>query len=59
YDTDQPTKAEAFDKLLKRIHPVAIVLLHRTSKTNADILDELLTKWKEMGYQINPLTQLP
>ena len=21
YDTDQPTKAEAFDKLLKRIHP--------------------------------------
>ena len=27
YDTDQPTKAEAFDKLLKRIHPGAIVLL--------------------------------
>ena len=52
YDTDQPTKAEAFDKLLKRIHPGAIVLLHSTSKTNADILDELLTKWKEMGYQI-------
>jgi peptidoglycan-N-acetylmuramic acid deacetylase len=59
YDTDQPTKAEAFDKLLKRIHPGAIVLLHSTSKTNADILDELLTKWKEMGYQIKPLTQLP
>lgn len=56
---DQPTKAEAFDKLLKRIHPGAIVLLHSTSKTNADILDELLTKWKEMGYQIKPLTQLP
>lgn len=59
YDTDQPTKAEAFDKLLKRIHPGAIVLLHSTSKTNTDILDELLTKWKEMGYQIKPLTQLP
>ena len=39
--------------------PGAIVLLHSTSKTNADILDELLTKWKEMGYQIKPLTQLP
>ena len=38
YDTDQPTKAEAFDKLLKRIHPGAIVLLHSTSKTNTDIL---------------------
>lgn len=59
YDTDQPTKEEAFDKLLKRIHPGAIVLLHSTSRTNAEILDELLTKWEEMGYQIKPLTQFP
>ena len=58
YDTDQPTKAEAFDKLLKRIHPGAIVLLHSTSKTNAEILDELLTKWEEMGYTFGSLEQL-
>ena len=43
---DQPTKDEAFDKLLTRIHPGAIVLLHSTSKTNGEILDELLTKWE-------------
>ena len=30
-------KEEAFDKLLKRIHPGAIVLLHSTSSTNAQI----------------------
>ena len=59
YEDKQPTREEAFQKLLGRIHPGAIVLLHSTSKTNADILDELLTKWKEMGYQIKPLTQLP
>ncbi len=58
YENDQPTKEEAFDKLLGRIHPGAIVLLHSTSKTNADILDELLTKWEEMGYTFQSLDQL-
>lgn len=52
----QPTKEEAFDKLLGRIHPGAIVLLHSTSKTNGEILDELLTKWEEMGYTFAPLS---
>ena len=55
---DQPTKDEAFDKLLTRIHPGAIVLLHSTSKTNGEILDELLTKWEEMGYTFAPLSEL-
>ena len=57
YQDKQPTKDEAFGKLLKRIHPGAIVLLHSTSSTNAQILDELLTKWEEMGYTIKPLTK--
>lgn len=56
YEDDQPTKEEAFDKLLNRVHPGSIVLLHSTSSTNAQILDELLTKWEEMGYQFRPLT---
>lgn len=58
YESDQPTKEEAFDKLIPRIHPGAIVLLHSTSKTNAEILDELLTKWEAMGYQFKPLEEL-
>lgn len=58
YENDQPTKEEAFDKLLGRIHPGAIVLLHSTSKTNAEILDELLTKWEEMGYTFGTLEDL-
>ena len=57
YQDKQPTKDEAFGKLLKRIHPGAIVLLHSTSSTNAQILDELLTKWEEMGYTIKPMTE--
>ena len=47
-----------FEKLLGRIHPGAIVLLHSTSPTNAEILDELLTKWEEMGYEFRPLSDL-
>ena len=58
YEDKQPTKEEAFKKLLTRIHPGAIVLLHSTSKTNGQILDELLTKWEEMGYHFGTLDDL-
>lgn len=55
---NQPTKEFAFSKLLPRIHNGAIVLLHSTSATNAEILDELLTKWEEMGYTFGDLAEL-
>lgn len=58
YQDNQPTKEEAFEKLLGRIHPGAIVLLHNTSSTNGAILDELLTKWEEMGYRFGRLEDL-
>lgn len=54
----QPSHQEAFDKLLSRVHPGAIVLLHNTSKTNGEILDELLTKWESMGYTFRSLDTL-
>ncbi len=56
---DQPTAEAAFGKLLPRIHNGAVVLLHSTSQTNADILDELLTRWEDMGYTFGSLTDLP
>lgn len=56
WNTDkQPSHEEAFKKLTGRIHPGAIVLLHNTSKTNGEILDELLTKWENMGYTFGTL----
>lgn len=58
YDDKQPTREQAFEKLLPRIHPGAVVLLHSTSKTNAEILDELLTKWKSEGYTFSTLDKL-
>lgn len=52
----QPSHEEAMKKLTTRVHPGAIVLLHSTSKTNAEIMDEILTKWEEMGYTFRPLS---
>ena len=54
----QPTADYAFSKLLPRTHNGAVVLLHSTSKTNAAILDTLLTKWKEQGYRFGTLEEL-
>lgn len=55
---DQPTSEEAFSKLIPRIHNGAVVLLHSTSATNAEILDSLLTKWEQLGYRFESIAQL-
>ena len=55
YQDDQPTKEEAFSKLLPRVHPGAVVLLHSTSSTNGAILDELLSQWESQGYTFGDL----
>ena len=54
----QPSAEYAFSKLLPRTHNGAVVLLHSTSSTNAEILDELLSKWKDMGYRFVSLDEL-
>ena len=54
----QPTREEAFRKLLPRTHNGAVVLLHSTSKTNAEILDDLLTQWENLGYRFGSLEEL-
>ena len=54
----QPAREDALDILTRRIYPGAIVLLHNTSSTNAAVLDELLARWEEMGYDFRPLTEL-
>jgi peptidoglycan-N-acetylmuramic acid deacetylase len=54
----QPTAEQAYAKLLPRIHNGAVVLLHSTSRTNGEIMDDLLTKWKDMGYRFGTLEGL-
>ncbi len=55
---DQPDPDAAVEKLNSRVHDGAVILLHSTSKTNAEILDRLISGWKDMGYRFAPLTEL-
>ena len=58
WDNDkQPDPTYAKNLLLENTHSGAIVLLHPTSKTNADILDDLLTAWENEGYRFGSLTE--
>ncbi len=46
----------AKDKILSRIHNGSIILLHAVSKTNTEILEEIILELKSQGYEFRPLT---
>ncbi len=54
----QPSREYALGKLLPRTHNGAVILLHATSKTNAQLLDELLTTWTQQGYRFESIDKL-
>ena len=54
----QPGRDEAFAKLLPRAHPGMVLLLHSTSKTNAEMMEELIAKYRGMGYVFKALDHL-
>lgn len=54
----QPSPEYAVKLILDNTHNGEIILLHPTSKTNADILDRLLTEWEDMGYRFGSLTEI-
>ena len=54
----QPSPDSARALLTENLHNGAVILLHPTSKTNADILDELLTAWEAEGWRFGSLDEL-
>ena len=54
----QPTAEYALGKLIPRTHNGAVILLHSTSQTNAEVLDQLLTQWKQDGYRFETIDKL-
>ncbi|MCL2322227.1 MAG: polysaccharide deacetylase family protein [Oscillospiraceae bacterium] len=57
-DKKQPSWGDAISKLTSRVHNGALILLHSTSKTNSLILDELIEKYKGMGFEFKSLEDL-
>ena len=55
---NQPTADYALGKLIPRSHNGAVILLHSTSKANAEVLDELLKQWKGLGYRFETIDKL-
>lgn len=43
------------EKVLSNIHPGAVILLHATSKDNSEILGDLITEIRKMGYEFKSL----
>ena len=58
FDNKQPTRPEALEKLLPRAHNGCILLLHSTSKTNADILHELIGEYRRAGFEFGRLEDI-
>ena len=57
-DCKQQSAEKAMKLLLDNTHNGAIVLLHPTSSTNAEILPQLLKAWKNMGYRFGTLSEI-
>ncbi len=48
----------AYNEVMKRIHPGAIILLHPVSTDNTEALDKIITDLKAKGYEFVPITTL-
>lgn len=48
----------AYNEVMKRIHPGAIILLHPVSKDNRDALEKIIVDLKAKGYEFAPITKL-
>jgi peptidoglycan-N-acetylmuramic acid deacetylase len=63
YDDWDPQKQPSHDYakklIMQRTHNGGIILLHAVSKTNTEILDEVLTEWKSKGFEFKTLNDLP
>lgn len=54
----QMNEEAAINKIISNTHNGSIILLHPTSKTNADIMQRLIDAWRDMGYEFGTLDML-
>ena len=54
----QPSREAAIAKIMENVHNGAILLLHPTSQTNTEILQEVIRSLKKEGYRFASLDEL-
>ncbi len=57
-NANQMSSEKAKEKILSNIHNGAILLLHPTSSTNANILKDIITELKSQGYSFGDIYEL-
>lgn len=57
-NASQMSATKAKEKIMSNIHNGEIMLLHPTSKTNADILGDVIREIKSQGYRFGTLDEL-
>lgn len=56
-EDDQPSPSSAKDKIYSRVHNGAVILLHSTSKTNSEILPDIIDDLRLYGYTFKSLDE--
>ncbi len=54
-ETKQGKTEYAKEKIISNIHPGCVMLLHATSKDNAEILGDVIKEIKKMGYEFKSI----
>ncbi len=57
-NNNQMDRNAAISKIMEGTHNGEVILLHPTSATNADIIGELIDRWREDGYSFGTLDEL-
>ena len=59
WDNNSQMPADAaIKKVCEGTHNGEVILLHPTSSTNAEILDDLIAAWREEGFRFGSLDEL-
>ena len=56
-EAKQPSNTEGINKIVDNVHNGEIMLLHATSKTNMEILNTVIKKIKDLGYEFKSLDE--
>ena len=56
-ENKQPEESFAKKKILDNVHNGEVMLLHGNSKTNTNVLDDIIKEIKNMGYEFKSLDE--
>lgn len=56
-ESKQPDENNSVQKIINNLHNGEIMLLHGNSKTNTNILDNIIKQSKELGYEFKSLDE--